>query len=579
MRALIVAAACWAGAAFAQPYFYLDFKMLSDARNPFPVYMDDRSPTQGGLAQSAVRAASEEAWATWNAVACARPKVISRGNASGVVPRPSDPYDSYSVTPVWIATTSDPDYLAIINSTYIAAITLPRSYAGVLESCDTYLNGANFRWSLDATTPRNVMDLGTVMLHEAGHCLGLDHFGTRQSTMYQSIPQGLRQHDLSADDMTALCERNPTAGVAGAPCDADGGCADNASLKCLTQPVTNGQTQQLCSNACSLGINAVCSLPLTCQPSSAFAGFTGACLLPGASVTRVGIPCGAHADCGSSTAICQPPITAPSNQQFWANGYCTQSCKPGQPACPAGATCFDFGGPICLQTCRVGLADCRAEYACVATAETTGVCMPRCYADKDCSNGFSYFCRTCDGVCASRNSLVGQIADSCTADEQCGPGQICTAVIAGGVKTCTQQCARGCGTCPIGSTCTPLLRGDLFCIKDCAGPGSCPAGLRCADTANGKGCLPACSTDLECAVGQRCSQGECYTPLEDSGCGSLCTAVDAGRPIVVTPKDAGTGGGGSGGCGCVAIDAALPWLLLTALGLFLTTRRSTWRGR
>jgi hypothetical protein len=202
--------------------------------------------------------------------------------------------------------------------------------------------------------------------------------------------------------------------------------------------------------------------------------------------------------------------------------------------------------------------------------------MPRCYADNDCADPTQFFCRTCDGVCSSRNNVTGQIGDTCGTDDQCGQGQVCRSLVEGGVKTCTQQCARGCGTCPGGSSCTPVLRGDLYCVRDCSGPGTCPAGLRCADTPNGRGCLTACKNDLDCSVGQHCQMGECYTPVEDAGCGSLCNPVDAGRPIVVVPKDAGSGLGGSGGCGCTASDPALPWLLLGALGLVLASRRASW---
>ena len=88
-------------------------------------------------------------------------------------------------------------------------------------------------------------------------------------------------------------------------------------------------------------------------------------------------------------------------------------------------------------------------------------------------------------------------------------------------------------------------------MKDCTGPGTCGPALRCADTQVGKSCLPGCNTDANCPVGQFCNMGECYTPMEgDGGCSALQCRPDAGKPIVITPKDAGTGNGGSGGCGC-----------------------------
>jgi hypothetical protein len=146
------------------------------------------------------------------------------------------------------------------------------------------------------------------------------------------------------------------------------------------------------------------------------------------------------------------------------------------------------------------------------------------------------------------------------------------------VKTCTQQCARGCGVCPSNSTCTPLAQGDLFCLRNCTGPGTCPQGLRCADTSAGKGCIPACVQNTDCPVGQSCFNGECYAPTTDAGCTTLCAPTDAGHPIVPTGKDAGTGNGGTGGCGCAEPGQGLPFFFL-ALLLLAISRRSSWRAR
>ena len=78
-------------------------------------------------------------------------------------------------------------------------------------------------------------------------------------------------------------------------------------------------------------------------------------------------------------------------------------------------------------------------------------------------------------------------------------------------------------------------------------------------------------------MGQFCSMGECYTPQEDGSCGTLCNKPDAGRPIVIPPKDGGVSGGGTGGCGCVASENAgwLPVepLSVLAFGVFALARR------
>ncbi len=564
---------------------YLTYKMVSTADAPFSFYMDSRSPTPAGLSYLVTQNAMERAITTWNSVQCAYPKLRSLGATGSVVPDPSDTFDAVSVSPVWVLSSGDPDMEVFGNVNFVGAITLPRAYAGVLQTCDVFFNGVHFSWSADTVTPTGRMDFETVALHELGHCLGLGHFGDNNPdpsvvVMYQSIESGEALRVLSQTDVTTLCNRYPLQGASASPCFGDGGCA-TPDLKCIQQPVTNDVSLRLCTKGCGLGVNALCDVPLSCQASTDFSGFDGACLLPGSIVTQVGKPCSSNPQCGNSFGQCRLPETGPSGQTLWAGGYCTQACGPSQQPCPPGSVCAELDeGLRCVQSCRVGLADCRPEYACaqVSSDLTAGVCVPRCYGDQDCANPSQFACRTCDGLCVPRQNSVGQIGDLCATDATCGPGQVCRATSdTSALKQCTQQCARGCGNCTTGSSCTPGRSGDLFCLRDCTGPGTCPLGLRCADTAVGKACQPQCGSDPECPVGQYCYQGECYTPEEDAGCGTLCTRPDAGRPIVVTPRDAGTGDGGFGGCGCGAAD---PAALFGLLGLLtLATRRRACRQR
>lgn len=587
----LIAAGLLLTSAFSWAQDYLTYKMLSTAQQPFHVYIDSRSNRPAGLDLDLVQRAVERSWATWNAVSCAYPKVQSLGRTGGVVPNPAQSYDDFSVTPVWMLT-NDADAEQIFGNTeLVMGITLPRAYAGVLQTCDIYFNGANFAWSTDAVTGIDMVDVETVALHEAGHCLGLGHFGPPEAVMEQVVERGQNLRSFHPEDVQKLCSRYPLQGESASPCFTDGGCAQR-SLKCLSQPVTNGLSLNLCTRGCVLGANAVCDLPLACQASSSFldAGLGGACLLPGSIVTQVGRPCATANDCGNSFGLCQPPVMASGSNHFWVGGYCTQSCGTGQPACPAGSTCQGLAniGERCLQSCRVGLADCRVNYACAQVDDigTSGVCVPRCYADADCDTAFT--CRTCDGLCVPRQNVSGQIGDLCQTATTCGPGQTCRATDPTSIqKQCTTQCSRGCGVCPTQSTCTPGPQGELFCLRNCTGPGTCGQGMRCADTAVGKSCQPACQPfdgGSNCPVGQRCCTsaglgqacayiGECYTPQGDGGC-LLCTQPDGGAPITPGPKDAGPGPGGSGGCGCASPGSAWGVAMLGLLGLL--SRRRSW---
>ena len=559
---------------------YLDYKMVSSQQSPFPVYVDSRSNSPAGIDTILMQNAVLRAWDTWNAVQCAFPKVRWLGPTTGTVPNPQESYDAFSVTPVWLLS-NDADATQVFgNPSLVMAITLPRAYAGVLQTCDIYFNGFAQNWSVDPTTPRGAADVETVALHEAGHCLGLGHyFGP--SVMEQVVETGEAVRSLAQLDVQMFCGRYPLQGESGSPCFADGGC-QQTDLKCVPQPVTNGVSTSLCTRGCSTGANTRCDVPFTCQASTTFSGFSGACLLPGSIVTAVGRDCVMNPDCGNSVGYCQRPLPASAGRQFWVEGYCTQACEPGQPPCPAGSICSTLAiGDRCLQSCRVGLADCRVDYACaqVDAIGTTGVCVPRCYTDLDCANSTQFTCRTCDGLCVARQNVAGAIGDPCLMDSECGAGQVCRITHPlSNQKQCVQQCSRGCGACPTGSTCTPAGRGELFCLRDCAGPGTCGPALRCADTQVGLSCLPQCNSQAECPVGQNCFMGECITPMEgDGGCTTLQCRPDAGRPIVVPPKDAGTGPGGTGGCGCSSVDPSLGFALLALMGL--VTRRRSWRTR
>lgn len=567
---------------------YLSYKMIANASQPFTFYVDSRSQSPAGISYSLMQNAADRAWATWNGVQCSSVKVRSLGASVGTVPNPVSTTDAFSVGPIWMLT-QDADAQEIFGPiSFVAALSLPRAYAGVLQTCDIYFNAWSVSWSVDTVVPQGRMDVETVMLHEGGHCLGLDHSGPPEAVMYSVVESGEAVRALWPTDVQFLCARYPASGANGAPCLTDGGCL-TATDKCLVQPTTNGVTTSLCTNGCATGANANCGIPLSCQPSTAFtaSGFNGACLLPGNIVTRVGAPCtDAVADCGSSFAICRrPEMAASGNNRFrWVDGYCTQGCATGQPVCPAGSECVELGaGPVCAQTCRVGLADCRADYACapIDSIGTSGVCVPRCYGDADCADPFNVMCRTCDGLCVARQNSSAQIGDGCTTDANCGPGQTCrvTDPQIPTIKQCTQQCARGCGVCPSGTTCTPGKTGELFCLRDCTGPGTCPMGLRCGDTPVGKACVPNCLLDAHCPVGQTCYFGECYStiPSDDAGCGPLCNKPDAGKPVVVAPKDAGTGPGGTGGCGCTSVDPLSGLAVLAALAGVV--RRSRCRQR
>ena len=558
---------------------YLPFKMLSTASNPFPYYVDSRRSSIGGVPLAEAQAASDNAWNSWNKVVCASPKVISKGLTGTVITSPGDPNNGSNVTPVFITSSSDPDYSRTVGSAYVVAITLPLTYSGILLNCNIFINSVGYSFSTGPTTAKNSVDVETVMLHEDGHCLGLDHFfaninGTEENVMWSAVNPGSQKRGLTAPDVSALCNRNPVGGATGAPCF-DGGTCDPGGT-CYTQTLPDAP-HRFCTKPCNVNTNEACPLPLTCTASTFLPNSTGACLFPSGNVTPVGKACTNATDCVSALGTCLKPEATPSGHQYWAAGYCSQSCETGQPACPAGSTCATLGDNthMCLASCRPGLADCRSNYACVLST-AGGVCVGQCYTNVDCQNA-NVDCRTCDGVCVAKQNVSAQIGDLCSQDPNCGAGQTCLVVAPSGssLPQCTQQCGRGCGLCPAGASCISTTKG-LNCLRDCTGPNTCPTGLRCADFPSAKGCVPMCVNDIECPVGQHCNGGECLNDVDDAGCGTLCKVPDAGRPIVVPNKDGGTDTTPIRPCGCDGSPGSMGLMFVLAV-LVSLMRRSAWR--
>ncbi len=587
MKRAIFLAALLPAIVSAQPLppKYLPFKLLNGSANPLKYYLDNRVPTPAGLSMATVAASTASAWGKWNGLTCAVPKVVLGGNTVGVVTNPPDPYDMFTVTPVWVLSTTDMNFLGLFGGTYVKATTLILTYAGEVNNCDIYLNGVpGITWSVNDPTPTGTVDLETVMLHESGHCLGLDHYGDSAfpTVMQGAVEEGFQRRQLTQQDITALCDRNALQGAIGSPCLADGGCGSTTvpGLKCVTQPLATGSAK-FCTVGCNTGTGFVCEVPLYCESASYFApANNGACLRSVNTVTDVGAPCTMNNQCSSAVGLCNVQEVHPSGLPRWNQGYCSQSCAIGQPPCPAGAQCTDIGGvnPLCLKSCRVGLADCRPGYSC-AQSINGGVCVPSCYQDVDCGNAAAYQCRTCDGLCVDRQNPSGQIGDLCLQDTQCGAGQLCASPGLG-AKLCTLSCGVGCGNCPAGAACHPIPPSNaLFCLRSCTGTGTCPSGTRCANLATGRACVGACVSNSECPVGQDCVNGDCFNPGEnDAGCEPFCTLPDGGKPIKPPPKDAGTGGGGTGGCGCG--NTTGPAGLLALLFVFALRRRAfARRGR
>lgn len=581
-----LAAAVLSTPALAQ-YNYLGYKMFPD---PFKWYQDSRSQTPAGLSLVAVEGATLAAWNAWDAPACSWANFRSMGRSTAVpIPDARDSTDGYSVSAIWVSSSSDPYYNFALAGGQAIAASIPLTYAGGLYQCDIYLNAFDYAWSTSTPTPAGSFDVQTVLMREIGHCLGLgDNLGNVDYVMYPSVSPGQQKRALHAEDVNQLCSYYPANGY-GSPCNpAASTCV--APYQCKQPPLPDGGVgSAYCMAGCAYvdGAANPCAPPFVCKSSTLMPGFSGACLPSYGAETAVGRACTAQAQCGSVDAVCileNNPAPLPSGFPQWQGGYCSQDCSAGKPPCPSGSTCYNTpAGSRCLKTCRPGSAECRTGYACSPMAGLdagVGACVSACHHDADCGSDGTQSCRTCDGICQAKKVASAEIGDSCATAAECGIGQACLKFWWSTVGVCSQPCGAACNACPSGSACLPAgSDGEGYCLKSC-GVGTCAAGQQCGLVGTGQGCIPACSNDLACPSGYRCSFGQCVssTSVADGGSCLLCFEGGQGNP----PGPGGGADGGitdppTGGCGCQGAGGALALALPLLAGLLLTAgRRRSW---
>ena len=73
------------------------------------------------------------------------------------------------------------------------------------------INSANYRFSVDGEPSGGERDLGSVLLHEVGHFLGLSHSGDRSAVMYAYYAAQMAA--LTQDDIDGICAIYPPDGT------------------------------------------------------------------------------------------------------------------------------------------------------------------------------------------------------------------------------------------------------------------------------------------------------------------------------------------------------------------------------
>ena len=404
-------------------------------------------------------------------------------------------------------------------------------FGGGVTKVDIYLNGVDYTWSTSgADNPgSNLSDIQSVVAHEIGHAIGLDHSRTRSATMwFTAYPgQAEEQQTLDDDDKRAACFLYPSVTFnEGQACDACSQSSHCAAGACINFGSEGAFCGQNCSttNGCPEGFGCY---QLTGGGSPQCIPDNEHCAPVGGNIP-LGDFCYDHATCQSGQCLVLPQ-----------SAVCTTSCNPqSSSSCPAGLECVGQGiDGVCYplgegnigEPC-VTATDC-ASFECLGIGNGQGICTESCTTDAQCGTGV--LCAL--GYCIPSGDTG--FGGACESPTEC-QGSICN------FGKCSKECdtdidCPGDGMCPAG-VCTIGAQGQL---GDVCGAGAevCVAGLFCLVTEQGATqgtCQEGCDvrTDV-CSAGKLCKwfyaswankvSGYCVAPeggaLEGDACGGALT--------------------------------------------------------
>lgn len=378
-------------------------------------------------------------------------------------------------------------------STATLALTTTNFYTPSNEifDADMELNN-NVAWDTTGTVSTSY-DLESVLTHEAGHFLGLDHTpAVFEAVMYPLVQPGVIKRNLAAADLNDVCTVYPASpGALGSACTSSTTC--NAPLVC-EGPV--GATSLSCVQDCA-SAGATCPSGMTCRASTS--GF--ACL------PTVGVPdqckfCSSGQGC--SSGIC---LLSLADFTTFCSLTCTDSsqCGPGYTCNTSSAGSYCLPTATCSNQCT-SAADCSVDYTCVG-----GACLPGGATGNRCEiTGYCQSCNTCVNTggsvafcqpCCGAASAGGTQCTSCSTTT-CGASQACTGLVSGD-SACLAQTGPGlCQTCDANHACSAgfsCVAGRCHAACNPQTPGTCAACI----PINGGGGACACA-DEQATVGQPC---------------------------------------------------------------------------
>jgi len=383
--------------------------------NPDVSFYLSRKGLPAGISEAVAEDALSVALAAWQAPECSAVRPTFAGWVDDA-PAPRDDANTVAWVSDWAARGLPKSVPGNTELTY-------RGLAGVwqIAEADVLLNAADFDWAK--------LSLATVLTHELGHALGLQHPCEDQGADGAPLCSDASDAELAS---VMYPDYDPTHGALG---------VDDVAGICYLYP-----PEQACQGGC--GLNEVCidrACHATCRES----------------VCAVGEACGAWG-CTPASGCLEADCEGHGCKN---DGECGPLLR-----CSAAGLCYAGASPWgeeCLAN-----ADC-ADGACIA-----GACQPLCQLDSQCGQSGSCVNTDDKRVSACVASGAYQLGARCAMGEDCQSG-LC--LFTAERSTCTLSCSDAGSTCPKDWSCGTVEQ-QRVCIPAKPGEGGCSLALPAAAT-------------------------------------------------------------------------------------------------
>lgn len=441
-------------------------------------------------------AAVEESFRDWQDVSCSRLRFVRMGETtdSGILPVTGKANGRNEL--MWI---EDSQWKF---GKYPSAVTVPLySKDGKIVEVDIGFNGLHRQWS--TTGQGSKSDVKSVVIHEIGHMIGLQHVLEGYSqwnppTMVPYADPNLKSRTLEEDDRKGVCFLYPSDGAYA--CSKDGDCPSivgksdeggefySGRMTCKNSRcdgvITAGS--KAFGDGCSTGFD--CKEPYFCQPLSSGGKICSRSCDPETRDCPAGFKCEKYTY--SKKGYCAPGLPVAFKKRIdGENGsgrYCSRTaCKDDDSEGMTPRQLPKDEGDLCG-----GDGECKSGTCFPLAGTAQSYCRTKCDKDNDqCAAGsqcVSYGSPD-RSVCMESRKGTGE---GCVAHDECTTG-ICFIEEGGEAGFCALPCISG--RCPGGGVC---LEGTAFgdiCLADNDLTGS--GRETSSPSAKGTGPFPSCSLD------------------------------------------------------------------------------------